>query len=125
MNIFKRYSILASLMVLTSCSYFSTNEELSVSSKDLSSEELRAIEGRVVEDPSFKWSKVQRIARHKPKGTVEIYDLDVSEEEAMREYAPSINEREAARSAGVLIMSPGVEIYPIDISMQRTIKPVR
>ncbi len=124
MNILKRYGILASLMVLTSCSYFNTNEELSVSSKDLNLEDLNPAE-EVVEDDAFKWAKVQSITRRKPKGVVEVYDLDLSEAAVLEKLAPALNERKAAGYAGALMMSPRVEIYPIDVSMQKTLKPVQ
>ena len=116
MNIFKRYSIFASLLVLASCSYFDTGEELSVSSKDLDMEEI------VVEEPSLDQHSVESIIYSKTDGAVEIYDLDVSEEKAAENFGP-LNAAKTARNAGALNMSPGVEIYPIDVSMQKTLKP--
>lgn len=116
MNIIKRYSILASLMVLTSCSYFNTNDELSVSSKDLNAEEI------VVEEPALGDYSVENIIYRKSKGAVEIYNLDVSEETAAESFSP-LGGPETARSAGALTMNPGVEIYPIDVPMQKTLKP--
>lgn len=113
----KRYGILASLMLLASCSYFETEEVIEVTSKDLSMEEP------IVEEPKLDAHSVENIIYRQSEGAVQIYNLDVSKETAAEGFGPSATRD--SRPAGAVDMAPSVEIYPIDVPMQKTLKPVQ
>ena len=124
MNIFKRYSILGLLMmVLVSCSHPSTDGEMSVSSKDLHADEM-GVEGASF-DAGLDAHSVENIIYRKTKRRVEIYNLDVSEDVAVGNFSFSRGSEVGRSLAGAVRMSGGVEIYPIDVSMQKTLKPIQ
>ena len=111
MNYFKRGCVLLSVLVLGACSYFDTGETIEVTSEDLDQEVVFVDE-----------NNVENLFYKQTDGAVEIYNLDVSEQEAVDNFVP-FAKPSAAKDASVIEIEPGVEIYPIDIPMQKTLKP--
>jgi len=106
----KRICILSVVALLGACSYFDTGETIEVTS-----------EGMEMDAPIADNGDVGNIIYRKTEGAVEIYSLDKSMEDAVNAFAPL--DGPAPSQSNGLVMSPSVEIYPIDIPMQKTLKP--
>ena len=113
MILLKRMGIFSAVLVLGACSYFQT-EEIEVTSEEI-----------IVEEPKPQHDSVESIIYHKTDGAVQIYDLDVSESEAEGNFGPLDQPDPAPSVTGAVNASPGVEIYPIDVPMRKTLKPVQ
>lgn len=113
---FKRICFLIGLFLaaasLNACSYFDTNEDvIEVTSKDLENDVVFIDE-----------NSVENVLYRDTKGAVEIYNLDVSEQEAVDNFVPFAKPK-AQKDDASMELNPSVEIYPIDIPMQETLKP--
>lgn len=115
MKVFNRVGVMASVVVLASCSYFSTGETIEVTSESLDANAVRAVNSQSIEN----------IVYTKSKGSVEIYNLDLSEAEAAEDFEQLNTRVGDGRSANGMEISNGVEVFPIDIPMQNTLKPTR
>ena len=122
MKNFGRIGVLLSVTVLASCSYFNTNEDLVVTSKDLDPNEVQFQDPYMALNPT-RADSVERIIYKDTYGSVAIYDLDVSEEEASRSMGPINPPLNTTTHNGAVHMSESVEVYPIDVSMQNALKP--
>ncbi len=106
----KSIGICMSVLLLASCSYFNTEETIEVTSEGLESDTYGSDE-----------FAVENVIYQKSKGSIEIYNLDLDGQSAENNFTP-LDQPEPSQSKG-LVMNPGVEIYPIDIPMQKTLKP--
>ena len=104
MSFIRYIGILVFACVLTGCSYFDTGETIEVTSEGMEEQPV-VEESRAVEDLIYNRSE----------GSVEIYNLDGAAER----YS---NSEDVRRNSGVT-MNPNVEIYPIDLGMQKTLQP--
>ena len=112
MKNFKCMCMVSAVALLASCSYFDTEETIEVTSEGLEMEEPA---------PVIDENSVERIIYRQTEGAVEVYNLDLTPEDAADVFAPA--EELEGTSADALVINPGVEIYPIDIPMQKTLKP--
>jgi len=106
----KRVCILMAVMTISACSYFDTGETIEVTSEGLESSA-----------PAFDEHDVGNVIYRQTEGAVEVYNLDKSAEDAADAFAP-LDTPQPSNSNG-LVINPSVEIYPIDIPMQKTLKP--
>jgi len=107
----KRLCICASVVTLGACSYFDTGERIEVHSSDLERQDVFVDEG-----------SVENVIYRDTHGAVEIYNLDVREQEAVDNFVP-FSRPVAQKDEAAMELSPSVDIYPIDIPMQKTLKP--
>jgi len=108
----KRSCVLLSVLILGACSYFDAKETIEVTSADLE-EEVVFIDENSVENVFYR----------KTDGAVEIYNLDVSEQEAVDNFVP-FAKPQPQKDVSAMEINPSVEIYPIDVPMQKTLKPL-
>jgi len=106
----KRIFIIASVLVLAGCSYFDTGERIEVTSQDLDNEPV------FVDGNGF-----EQIVYQKTDGAVEVYNLDMDEQDAINSFPALHGPQEKSEDA--MSMNSSVEVYPIDIPMQKTLKP--
>jgi len=107
---FKCVCILAAVFLMAGCSYFDTGETIEVTSENL------AAPAQVVNEHSFS-----QLVYNNTDGAVRVFDLDKTPEDALNSFEP-LDMPVDNRPRG-LNMRPSVEIYPIDIPMQKTLKP--
>jgi len=105
----KRVGILGSVLLLGACSYFDTGEGM-----DITSEVFNPA-------PVIDAQSVENIIYRQTRGAVQIFNLDMGEQELADSFVTL--DRPIDEISTGLIMNPSVEIYPIDISMQNTLKP--
>ena len=106
----KRICILISVLFVSACSYFDTGDTIEVTSEGL--EEVA---------PAVDEYDVGNIVYRETEGSVQVFDLDKSPADAEAAFVEL--DRPAEVDSNGLVMNPSVEIYPIDIPMQKTLKP--
>ena len=106
----KQIAIISSLILMGGCSYFDTGERIEVTSQDLEREPV------FVDENGF-----EQIVYQRTKGSVEVYNLDMGEQEAIDRFPPMHGPQE--KSDNAVAVNSSVEIYPIDIPMQKALKP--
>ena len=107
--------LLSMCVLLTSCSYFDTDETIEVTSADL--------QEPVVQEPVYDPIKVEAVIYQKTDGAVSIYDLDVDESAAETAFLPYSLEDPSVAVTGAVQPEKSVLIYPIDHGMRNTLKP--
>ena len=106
----KRSCVLLSVLLISACSYFDASETIEVTSEGME-ETVETVDEHDVGNVIYR----------KTEGAVEIYNLDKSPEDAQSAYPASTIK--GTETGNGMVMNPSVEIYPIDIPMQKTLKP--
>ncbi|MFK7839185.1 MAG: hypothetical protein AB8B83_02545 [Bdellovibrionales bacterium] len=113
MNFLKYGVAVMAVVVLSGCSYFDTGrgEVIEVTSDDMTANVVPIYDTHY-EDAVY----------HSTKGAVEVYNLDKSDSGAVG-YFESFARPLETKSPSVIEVNSSVDIYPIDIPMQKTLQP--